>query len=268
MRLRSVDPNTIQVPKTRVTAEWDEEKLEMFRASIDSAGQLEPILCIERDGELVLVDGLHRLMEARHRGDKRISVAVSTGEDVDVLTQNIVTNQLRGRAKASEIVAVIKVLIEEHDMDSDAIREKTGLSRDYLERLMWIAGARPEIRASLDEELIGVGAAYEISHRLTEGEQERMLSLQLQYRWPLADLRHMIDLVEENRAPEGSEPPTDGAPAPLAPPPERLLATCSYCSDRLEPRHLVSRPMCPSCAGLIHTVLSEQRRLQEDGAPA
>lgn len=268
MKLRSVDPSTIGVPETRVTAEWDEEKLEMFRASIDSAGQLEPILCIEKDGQLVLVDGLHRLMEAIRRGDKRVSVAVNTGEDVDVLTQNIVTNQLRGRAKASEIVAVVKVLIEEHGMDSDAIRDKTGLSRDYLERLMWIAGASADIRAALDEELIGVGAAYEMSRRLVDDEQERMLNLQIQYRWPLADLRHMIDLVEENRASPGEEPPTDGAPAPLAPAPERLLATCAYCSDRLEPRQLVSRPMCPSCAGLIHTVLAEQRRLQEDGAPA
>ena len=255
MKHRRVAPSTIQVPEVRVTASWDEEHLSMFKESIQTLGQLEPILCVEQGEQLILVDGLHRLQEAIARGDSRVDVVSIPGSLQDVLLQNLVTNRLRGKTKTSEMVAVIAALSEEFGMDSDAIREKTGLSRDYIERLQWVSQAIPEVRGALDDDQIGVGHAYEIARYLTPDEQFRMLQLLLQYRWKVADLREYVQLTIHSRHPEDLEAP------PAAVRPLIHLASCHYCHTAMGPQHLVSMPTCPSCSGLLLQMVQETERL-------
>ncbi len=62
MRIRNVNPNHIKVPEVRVTSRWDSDALAEFKASIAAIGILEPPVCIESDGDLFLVDGLHRVV--------------------------------------------------------------------------------------------------------------------------------------------------------------------------------------------------------------
>ena len=67
MKLRRVAPDEIVVPSIRVTAQFDEETWEQFKSSIKEVGAIAPIICCEVEQKLVLVDGLHRLVECRAR---------------------------------------------------------------------------------------------------------------------------------------------------------------------------------------------------------
>ncbi|MBA7648701.1 hypothetical protein ES703_56489 [subsurface metagenome] len=111
------------------------------------------------EGELVLCDGLHRLVEAKDNGSEYIMAAVLTGDMADVLTKNIFLDHLRGKTPPSEMVTVIEVLWKELDLDSEKIAERTGLTRDYVEKLQKLSKLTPLIRGALDEGRIGVGHA-------------------------------------------------------------------------------------------------------------
>jgi len=130
MELSKVNPTTIKVPEVRVTAQFDEELYQRFKDSIKAIGAIAPIICYEVEGELVLCDGLHRLQEAITAGDSAIDVVVIPGDMIDVLTKNIFLDHLRGKTPVRQMVNVIKTLNQEYNLDSEQIKEKTGLSRD------------------------------------------------------------------------------------------------------------------------------------------
>ena len=130
-----MDPRKIQWPEVRVTAQFDEELYAQFQESLKEIGQVAPPIVYEVEGELVLCDGLHRIQEAIANNTPSIDVAVLDGDMVDVLTKNIMVDHLRGKTPVSQMVKVIHVLNEDYDLSSDQIVERTGLTRDYVERL-------------------------------------------------------------------------------------------------------------------------------------
>jgi len=195
VRLRSVNPAEVQVPSIRVTSFMDSETLAEFKNTIRAMGVVEPPICVEVEGKLVLVDGLHRLQEAQEQGLDRIQVAVLPGTMQDVLLLNLVTSFTRGRPRARELVEVIGKLYDEFDMTIEDLRKKTGLSQEYVERLITIYRAGDELLDALDEGRIGTGAAYEIARIPDPEVRSLVLHQQITYGWSVADLRRHIKAV-------------------------------------------------------------------------
>jgi len=254
VKIRSVDPRKISVPEVRVTSVFDSETLAMFKAAIRDAGILEPPLVVQVGRDLVLVDGLHRLQEAVANDMPKVDVVVLEGEMQDVLMHNISTNQLRGRTKASEMVQVIGALYHDYNVDSEEIAKRTGLSRDYIEKLMLVSDATPAVREALEEDFIKVGHAYLLSKVADPEVQDRILQQCLVFRWTTKALSAYIQEVEHVQQ---MAPPE---PIPFQPH-ETLLFTCEFCREAY-PIEQVSNPrVCVSCAGTLADV-ARQRRVE------
>jgi ParB-like chromosome segregation protein Spo0J len=132
MQIIDVPIDQIEIPEVRVTSYMSEEIAQQFALSVQAAGVMQPLHCLADNGRIILVDGLHRLQEARARGDTTIACVVIPGDLRLALLQNLVTSGLRGRPKASEMRRVVGALEDEYQMDSIAIRKATGLSQDYM----------------------------------------------------------------------------------------------------------------------------------------
>ena len=197
MQLLDLPIADIEIPSVRVTSHFPAELLEQFRLSVQSVGVLQPLQVLRDNGRYLLVDGLHRLQEAQARGDTNIPCVIADGSMQDALLQNLLTSGVRGRPKASEMRQVIKALGDEYGMDSVAIRKKTGLSQDYVERLMWVNRAHPAVQRALDEEEISLSHAAAIARLDRQDVQERVLDACLANRMTVDNLRHHIGLVEE-----------------------------------------------------------------------
>ncbi len=244
MQIEHIPVDTIEIPEVRVTSYMTDEVAQQFALSVQAAGVMQPLHCLRDDGHIILVDGLHRLQEARARGDATIACVVIPGDLRTALLQNLVTSGLRGRPKASEMRKVIGALGDEFQMDSIAIRKATGLSQDYIERLMWVNQAHPGVQRALDDEEISVGHAYALARIERLDVQERILDLCLMNRWSIDSLRHHIKLVQDIL----DQPAA--APTPLAAP-EPRLAPCHFCRQSYNPTELAMYAMCPVCAGAL-----------------
>ncbi len=242
MDLRDIPIDQIEIPEVRVTSSFSDEMLAQFRLSTQAVGILQPLHCLADNGRILLVDGLHRLQEAQARGDLTVRCIVVEGTLQDALIQNLLTSGLKGRPKASEMRKVIGALEFNYGMDPVSIRKKTGLSQDYIERLMWVNRAIPAVQAALDDELISVGHAYTIARLERPDVQERVLDLCLLHRMSLDNLRHHVKLVQELLDNPAAAPPP---PEPAAPPKTR----CHFCRHDYDPSDLVMYPICPACAG-------------------
>ena len=244
MKLRSVDPRVVKVPEVRVTSQFDGETLAMFKASIANLGILEPPVVIENNGDLWVVDGLHRLVEAVNNRTSRIQVVVMEGDLKDVLIHNIALNNLRGKTVPTEIIACLQELYKKHGMSTDEIAQKTGFSRDYVERMLLIARALPQVLQALDEEKIGKGHALALSKIEDKEVQERVLYQQVMFRWPVKELEAHIGRVQDEVTQRVS------APA-VAVSPEAHIFTCYFCGSGYADSHVSNPTTCSVCVGIL-----------------
>lgn len=247
MKLRNIDPHSIKVPEVRVTAQFDEELYQQFKDSIAAVGSITPPICYEVEGELVLCDGLHRLQEAIASGESSIPVVVIPGDMIDVLTKNIFLDHLRGKTPVSQMVHVIKTLYQEYNLDSDQIKEKTGLTRDYIEKLLRISEASPVVLDGLDRGVLGVGHAFELSRLPYPIQQEEILARHQVWRFTVKELHDQIDAVLKEMELLKTAPPT--TPPGEPPPPPQY--SCEGCHQIVEPRYLRPVMLCPNCFGEV-----------------
>ena len=232
------------VPDIRITAVYDPELQQMLHDSLDVMGQVVPIVVVESDSWYYVADGKHRLEEAKARGDKTIFAAIRPGQPEDVLLLNLVTNRTRGKIKASELVTVIQSLNEDHKLDSDQISAKTGITRDTIEKYLFVSKGSPELREALDAEIIGVGHAYEVARLPRHEQQAEVLAKYQVWKWSVQALRDQVSSVLSLMDPQAPEPPAPATPrAPVKP-------RCDICKAEHEPRDLRPAFICPECFGL------------------
>lgn len=254
MKITQVPVDKCIVPEVRVTAAYDDELQALLSDTTDSMGQLQPITVI-KDGETYIVtDGKHRLQEAIRKGREKIDAVVYEGDAKKALLQNLVMNRVRGKTKASEMVLVINSLYSDYKLDIEEIQKETGFKRDYIERLIKISEAAPLVQALLDEEIIGVGAAFEIA-RLPRHEQQEELASQTQiYRWTVPYLKENVDqILHMMQNPEETQPHKD-------PPPPRVYR-CEVCREVTPIERLKPVAVCPECYSSVYR-FEQQRKLK------
>lgn len=247
MQLEYVDPKSVVVPEIRVTAQFDDDLYEQFKASMQAVGQITPPVTYQVNGDLVLCDGLHRLQEAIANGEKEIGVVVIPGDMVDVLTKNIFLDHLRGKTQPTEMVRVIGALYTEYGLDVDQIREKTGLTRAYIERLIAVSKCSSSVLDALDKGVLGVSHAYEISRLPYEIQQEEVVAKHAVWRWTVPELKDQIDAVLREMQNMKEAPP----PAAPTEPREPRKYTCEGCQSETEARYLRPVMVCPDCFGHV-----------------
>ncbi len=253
MKLKSVDPNVIVIPDTRVTSSWTSEAMEMFRNSLKESGIVSPIVCIEVDGQLVLVDGLHRQMEAIRTGAKKVDIVVMPGSMTDVYIQNLALNNLRGQIKPSDVARTLKEICDQGVIDTTDLAKRTGFGRDYVEKMIIISRADPGIIEALDEGKIKVGHAFALARIPDPDMQSRILQMQVLYRWTINDLEEVIQqsqAVAEQQA---------ASPAPAAPPQE-IKFKCYFCGEEHSANRIRNPNTCDACAGILVGAIQAARR--------
>lgn len=254
---KQIPLDQVVVPEVRITAVYDDELTTLLHDSLEATGQVVPIIVVEHDGLFYVADGKHRVDEARAKGAKKVDAIIRDGKPEDVLLLNLVTNRLRGKTKASEMVQVIQSLWNDYGLDSDQIRDKTGISRDHIERLMAISGATLDVKDALDEEKIGVGIAFEISRLPDPLQQSSLLNLCLLGRHTVAWVKDLVDQTLRFMKEPGEAP---SEPVRREPPPP---PTCSICKGEFKEEDLHPALLCPGChnAAWEHANQEEEERI-------
>lgn len=245
MKLKNISLDQIKVPETRVTAFYDEETAKLLKDSLEAAGTINPIIVVSTEDGYILVDGLHRFDEARQRGDASLPAVIYEGDNKDALLLNLVLNKVRGKTKASEMVKVIGSLYQDYNIDIEQIQEKTGLSREYIEKLITVSQASPPVQEALDGEIIGIGHAFELARLPYAIQQEEVLAKHQVWRFTVKELHDQINAVLEEMQLIKEAPPPEGDKG-VRPP---AIYHCEGCKDEVELRYLRPVMLCPNCFG-------------------
>jgi len=256
MKFRHLKPDQIVVPEVRVTSLWTDEEYEDFAGTIQKEGIHQPLKCILDEGTYILVDGLHRLDEAKRMGLDKIPVVYKEGKLVDALVENLVSNRLRGKTPASDEIRLIRHLRDEYSMEPWQIAEKTGLPRTRIEQRLQIASAAPEILSCLEFDQIPLGVAFQLSRLPTHAKQIALVSRLLQAT-PPATVREVEGIVD--MAMEIITAMNEPTMNPIAQIPLKTI-TCHLCGIRYEAAEMRGINIDPTCHGLARDYIQQLKK--------
>jgi len=249
------------IPEVRVTAMMPEELQEFFRLSIKSQGVLNPPLVIYDGDKYYVVDGKHRVEEARNQNQEEIDCIVRHGRLDEVLLFNLTTGKLQGRGKVTDMIRVVNELVTKHKMSLEDIALKTGYRLRYLEDLLAIANAHPDILDALDKEEIPLGAAIELTRIPDKDAQLRALWNVRMYRMRISDVKDMVDQIIgilEKRKQQGEQQPQ---PVPR----DLVLIECNICEGKYPAKDMRTLIVCPRCMNMIwEWKIAAQKELEEE----
>ena len=258
--LGEIDVDDVVVPDIRVTAVMPPELEEQFRGSIRAQGVLNPIKCIWDGQNIILVDGLHRLMEARASGQKTVPAVVVPGTIRDVMLQNITTGKLQGRGKVTDMIKVIRYLVDEEKMDLADIAAKTGYKLRYLEDLLAISRAHPDLLRALDEEQISLGAARELARIPDPEVMLRLLYQVIMYRMRVQDVKELVDKTLEVMQKNRQRQQEQKQPRPRG----EVKLECFVCGEQYPAAMMKAPILCPACMGILFEVKAQKRAMIEE----
>jgi ParB-like chromosome segregation protein Spo0J len=249
MQTQRVPIAQIKIPEVRVTMVHSPEVQELLRGTIQKLGNLTPVILTKTGEEYTLVDGLHRIQEVQAQGQTEIDAVIYEGGPEENYLLNLTLNQVRGKARASEMVSVIEQLTKVHHLDSEEISKRTGLTREYIEKLWKITEASLSVREALDHELITVGAAWEIARLPGPDQQDYLVSMQGIWKMPAKDLHEYVNQILKMM----QQPKPAAAPVVLPPP---TLPKCDGCHRETEMKYLRPIVICPNCYGRVYAALN------------
>jgi len=260
MKFRHLKPDEIQVPEVRVTSIWSEEEYEDFANTIKKEGIHQPVKCILEDGVYWLVDGLHRLDEARRRSIEKVPVVYKEGQLVDALVENLVSNRLRGKTPASDEIRLIRHLRDKHHMEPHMIAERTGLPRERIEQRLQIGTAAPEVLSCLEFDQIPLGVAYQLSRLPNQSGQIALVSRLLQAT-PPATVREVTEIIDHalQLQDQMKQPKNE----PVAAIPLKTIS-CHLCGERYEAQEMRGINVCATCHGLARDYIQQLKKRRAD----
>jgi len=261
MRLRHLKPDQIKIPEVRVTSIWTDEEYEDFASTIKKEGIHQPLKCILEDGTFWLVDGLHRIEEARRRGIEKVPVVYKEGKLVDALMENLVSNRLRGKTPASDEIRLLRHLRDKFHMEPWQIAEKTGLPRARIEQRLQIGTAAPEVLSCLEFDQIPLGVAFHLSRLPNEGGQIALLSRLLQATPPatVKEVGEIIDHAIQIQKQMNTAPPEPVLEIPMK------TISCHLCGERYEASDMRGINTCATCHGLARDYIQQLKKRRTAG---
>ena len=155
-----VPPDDIMIPDVRVTSVVEEDKMLELTESIKEHGILQPIQVAEVEGQLILIDGLHRLIAAKRLGLQKVPIIKKPAKMDEVLIYNLIVNRQRGRSNPAQEAEIIKTLVDEYGMEVKDVAKQLGMSKAKATKLYKIASLPDEVKAWLANGDLPTEGAY------------------------------------------------------------------------------------------------------------
>jgi ParB/RepB/Spo0J family partition protein len=245
----------VNVPKERVTSVWDPAIAEEFLESVRAKGILEPVTLMRIDGQLWLIDGLHRLEAAEHLKMESIPAYVIEGSLEELLIQNIIRNRQRGKSNPAQEAEVLALLVEKKGFPLEMAAKQMGMSETWARRLLKISTLPDQVKDQLKHGKIPVTGAFYIADLPRPEDQVAVAHDAEFYAYNAEQIKVRVgQLLNPDVEPEpgGITFTPEGKPA-------RIPLTCHFCGAILNASDSYVWT-CAECLSLARDAIDYYRR--------
>jgi len=248
----------IVVPDERITSVVDDELMRDLIQSIKQHGIKVPIKLIFDGKQMVLIDGLHRLLAAKALGIRSVPALIEKAGHDEVLIQNVLLNRLRGKSDPVQEGMVLRTLMREYNISLAEAARRCNIPPSTASKLVRIAGLPEEVRLYVRQGRLGTHAAFELTKLVDETKILQVAREAVEWGYTVEQMRERVKQL--------LLPPEDQTAAKYVfsetGEPQRVPTLCWACGREIQgnPTYVW---MCPQCQQLIQAALADMRRREQ-----
>jgi len=256
---KKVSIDDIIVPQERLRSIFDEETLQYLRGSIAKFGIVSPIIVAPGpENKYILVDGEHRLKEAKNQGINEVEVMVCKMSEKEQIMVNILLNVARGRINPMHMARWLRKA-HELGFSKEELAKMCGKSKSWVDFMLELTELPEEIQRWLEEEKITPTHVKICSALDSPYEIYECLKTAANLGWTTSVTKHYV----ENRKAELeaysralAEGRVEGPPPP--PKPEELVQVtqCFICNRFVPNKEITIPKICNDCRMLLEYIVS------------
>jgi len=157
--IRNIEVDKIKVPELRVTSSVDDHIMEELRESMKSEGILQPLQVARVGDELIVEDGLHRLVVAKELGMEKVPCIIHDATERELMVRNLVLNRQRGKSNPVHEAQVISHLLENEKLSLEEVSALCNLSQGWVSRLHKISHLPAQVLVLVEDSSLAVSSA-------------------------------------------------------------------------------------------------------------
>ena len=255
-KLVMVPTGKISVPRERVTAVFDAELEVEFLESVKSKGILTPLSLMDVDGELWLIDGLHRLQAAEKLGILEVKALVHKGTVEELLIENLISIRQRGKSNPAQEADVLAYLVQNRKYPVETAAKNMGLSLDWAKKLLKISRLPEEVKDLLKMGKIPVTGAFYLADLPTPQDMVNVAKDAASYGYTAYQIKARVGfLLNPDKEPEQGEYTfaNNGTP-------QRIPLRCRFCMGELPDVGKQYIWVCSECEQLAAELIGDYRK--------
>ena len=188
-----VDPHMIEIPKSRVSAERDEDAEVTMDESVQRWGILQEPAVVEREGKLVLLYGEGRVRKAIEAGQDLMRVKLFHVGPAEAELIALTENLARGMVRPGKFVEKIRELVEVQHMQPADIARLINRPARWVREIIEVS----KLPVEVVEDVVTGDLSLEAAKELTRIEDISQIlechRLAIQGKWSADSLRQFVD---------------------------------------------------------------------------
>ena len=172
--------------------DYNDEKLNELKASIQEKGILQPILVREKNGGYEIIAGERRLRAARALNFEEVPVIVKNVTDQEALVIALVENIQREELNAIEEAEAYKKLIEDFGYSHESVAKSVGKDRSTITNLLRLLKLPSQIQKSIYDGALSVGHARALLGLENSTYQNKLYENALAKGWSVRELEDRV----------------------------------------------------------------------------
>ena len=220
--VHQIDVDLIDINTDQPRKDFDRERLEDLRDSIELHGVVQPIIVRRVGDRYTIVAGERRFRASRMANLRTVPAIIRDFSDSEVMEVALIENIQRENLNPIEVASAIDLLVKQHDLTHDEVARRIGKSRPAVTNTLRLLTLPSSVQDKLRSGKLQMGHARALAAIKDDAEIERLADRAASQGWSVRETEKRASAANEPK--QGNKPKKNTKPAKSTLSPDTLTA--------------------------------------------
>lgn len=220
--VHQIDVDLIDINTDQPRKDFDRERLEDLRDSIELHGVVQPIIVRRVGDRYTIVAGERRFRASRMANLRTVPAIIRDFSDSEVMEVALIENIQRENLNPIEVASAIDFLVKQHDLTHDEVARRIGKSRPAVTNSLRLLTLPNSVQDKLRNGKLQMGHARALAAIKDDAEIERLADRAASQGWSVRETEKRASAANEPK--QGNKPKKNTKPAKSTLSPDTLAA--------------------------------------------
>lgn len=220
--VHQIDVDLIDINTDQPRKDFDRERLEDLRDSIELHGVVQPIIVRRVGDRYAIVAGERRFRASRMANLRTVPAIIRDFSDSEVMEVALIENIQRENLNPIEVASAIDFLVKQHDLTHDEVAKRIGKSRPAVTNTLRLLTLPNSVQDKLRSGKLQMGHARALAAIKDDAEIERLADRAASQGWSVRETEKRASAANEPK--QGNKPKKNTKPAKSTLSPDTLTA--------------------------------------------